>query len=106
MKRHAKKLQAKAQMNRVAGVPGAWLVESATSGETYQVFPIRDSELRCTCDWSQYHPAEPCTHRLAVTKHEAQKHGRRAYFWSTEKQARKQHKKMKQIGSGLWMTLS
>ena len=101
MKRHSKKMQAKARkctVQEVRGCEGVYRVYSP-SGNTY----IATAE-HCSCDWARYHPDLICSHRMAVLNHiEEQKKGRRLSFWSTEDDAQRQHRPMK-AALDVWAT--
>lgn len=105
MKRHAKRLQKKARKNTIIDHRGGvWFVESSTSGETHHVVE-GGGRLWCDCDWAQYHPAEPCSHRMTVTDELADREGWAVYYWTSEEDAKRQHKQTLQIGEGLWVTI-
>ena len=104
MKRHGRELGKKSKTHTVYPSPdGDYLVRSGTSGEYYRV-----SEFRCTCEWADWHPSEPCSHQLAVENFEAHMFDAASLsFWDAAEDAKRQHRSIVNLGrkSPLYATI-
>jgi hypothetical protein len=105
--RNAKSLQKKSRSHEVTQVsPTAFTVVSGGSGSTYTV-TLAGQSARCTCDWGKFRKAgQPsgCSHVVSVYDHIAAQGGRKVSAWSSEDDARRQHRPIIQIGDGLTLT--
>lgn len=105
MNRRAKFLQGKQKLCEVTSVGSGYYTVLSPSGETYIVHLGDEGRLRCNCEWSKYRPHEPCSHRLAVVRcRMEQTQNRRPSWWSSEEDARRQHRPVAASGAGLWST--
>lgn len=106
MNRQAKKIQAKAKKCEVrfSGFLGTFFVKS-TSGETYTVREVR-SGFCCACEWAGFHDTRknPCSHVEAVRDFLEKTGSRSLSLWPDTGSARRQHRPVRQVGSGLWAT--
>ncbi len=106
---NTKQIQAKGRGHQVTRTGlGAYQVVSGASGSLYHVHVIEKGHYGCTCSWGQSRGhGEPCacSHVQAVIMWVAEKVGRRASFWGSEEEARRQRRKMVNIGDGVWLTV-
>lgn len=104
--RNAKQLQKKSRKHQVTQTgPAAFTVTSGSSGSQYQI--TLNGIARCSCSWGQYRPAGTtcgCSHTLAVYSHLSQAAGVKVMAWSSEEEARRQHRQMITTIEGLTLT--
>lgn len=107
--RNAKQLQSKSRKHQVKQLTATtYSVTSGSSGKSYQVAQLQTG-FTCSCSWGQYRkrndPRSGCSHTIAVTDYLASWEGRRVSAWSSEEQARKQHKPIDNgLGDNLVLT--
>jgi len=105
---NAKQIQKKSRQHTVRRVNPNWFkVLDGESGRIYDV-NLGLNGGACTCEWGQHRPDRDhrsgCTHVVAAMNERAMRHGRRVSVWSSEKEARRQHRPMLPIGDGLIVT--
>jgi hypothetical protein len=111
MNRRPKFLQSKSKSHSVSHVHGyTYQVESGTSGNTYTVRLSPDLQKAwCTCDWAKYRPHNTghvcgCSHTVAVYRYLAAETDATISVWSSEDDARRQHRPWWPVGDGLFVT--
>lgn len=110
VERHAKQLQSKGRTHEVAELAqGIFDVTSGTSGKSYRVCVGQHGQgASCSCDWGKYRPANDkasaCSHTLSVYSWLAEREGRRVSAWSSDEEAKRQHKAKTDIGDGVVIT--
>lgn len=109
--RNAKGIQSKSRQNEVRHISGDnYEVVSGASGKVYQVNLAGQHGGKCTCDWGQYRPANDqrsgCSHVVAVISYAAREEGAASVsVWSSEADARRQHRQTLNIGDGVLVTV-
>jgi hypothetical protein len=91
MQRHADKLQSKAMKCEVLKDHGNGLFRiKSPSGKDYLVDVEHE---RCSCDWHKYHPGKACCHLIRARYEWEKLYTRRTVrVWSTEEDAKRQHR--------------
>jgi hypothetical protein len=108
--RNAKAVQSKSRRNEVHPLGGnRYQVVSATSGNVYDV-TLTGNGGRCNCDWGQYRAAHDqrsgCSHVLATIQFAAVANGNASVSaWGDEAQAERQHRRIMDIGDGVFVTV-
>ena len=105
---HAKEIQQRSRQHTVRQVGPNWFkVRDSQSHRLYDVNMGLNGGT-CTCSWGRHRPTgdhrSGCTHVVAAMNYRAMKHGRRISVWSSEKDARRQHRPTLSIGDGLILT--
>lgn len=108
MTRQAKNLQSKSRTHEITEVNATtYTVKSGASGNSYTV-TLQNNGATCNCSWAQYRPRRDnrsgCSHTIAVYNHLAGD-SHKVMAWSSEEQARKQHRPMISVGDGLILTV-
>jgi hypothetical protein len=108
MTRQAKTLQSKSRTHEITKVNDVtYTVKSGSSGNKYTV-TLKDSGATCTCSWAQYRPHRDnrsgCSHTISVYNHLAGE-DHKVMAWSSEEQAKRQHRPTLSIGDGLTLTV-
>ena len=109
--KNAKKIHQKSDIHTVTENAHGWYeVTSGTSGNVYMVSVHQTGmteSASCNCGWgtrggtySRYQSA--CSHVQAVFEY--REHGRRTSAWSSEVDATRQHRPVKDIGDGIILT--
>lgn len=107
---NAKQVQSKSRSHEVKQVAGnTYQVTSGHSGDTYKVQIFSDMSGTCTCKWGQYRKhsncyRSGCSHVVAVFDWIEQGQGRTVSAWTSEDQAKRQHRPMVNIGDGVILT--
>lgn len=78
-------------------------VTSATSGKAYRVTLWADRNS-CTCKWGKYNHNSACSHVQAVYEWLANLEGRTTSAWGSVEEAKRQHKKIANLGNGVVLT--
>lgn len=110
MKRNAKALQNKSKLHYVKHIYGYTYEVASASGNTYTVRLAPDLQSAwCTCDWARYRPHSTghicgCSHTVAVYRYLANEANATVAVWSSETDARRQHRSFWPIGDGLYIT--
>jgi hypothetical protein len=104
--RNAKQIQAKSRKHEVAQTgPTSFTVTSGTSGSQYQI--TLNGIAKCSCDWGKFRKAGTtcgCSHVLSVYSFLGDQAGRKVMAWSSEEEARRQHRQMVTEIEGLVLT--
>jgi len=105
--RFPKKIQQKSRSHEIEPLSDEmFLVTSGTSGEVYTV--VLMDPIICSCNWGRYRePNIPCgcSHVVAVKNFLAETtESRRIMAWSSEDDARRQHRRIVPLGDGLVLT--
>ena len=107
MKRNVSELKAKMNNHEVSRLgDSTWTVVSGTSGTSYEVHLVNGSH-RCGCKFDKYTRRGEscgCSHVAAVVKFEAAEAGRKAYLHDGVEAAKRQHRPLVELGSGLFLT--
>ncbi len=107
--RNAKAIQSKSKTHEVTQLAtNRYTVKSGSSGKSYTVTQL-STGFTCSCDWGSYRkrndPRSGCSHTIAVVDYLASWEGRRVSAWSSEEQAKRQHKPMETgLGDGVTLT--
>lgn len=105
--RNAKNLQKKSKSHQVTQLTATtYTVKSGSSGSVYTV-TLQNQGGRCTCDWQKYRKAgqpSACSHVISVYNHIAEWTGRKVSAWSSEEDAKRQHRPTLDIGDGITLT--
>jgi hypothetical protein len=107
--RNAKAIQQKSKSHQVTQLTSTtYEVKSGSSGKSYTVTQL-NTGFTCSCEWGQYRkrndPRSGCSHTVSVVSYLASWEGRRVSPWSSEEQARKQHKPIETgLGDNLVLT--
>jgi hypothetical protein len=105
--KNAKKIQSKSRTHKITDVGGGFRVESGASGKSYFVRMMGHGAI-CSCNWAKYRPAmdkrSGCSHVVSVYNHIQESQGRRASAWVSEGDAKRQHRPLREIGDGVWLT--
>ncbi len=104
--RNAKAVNGKAKAHQVTELAdGIFEVKSATSGKVYRVELWQDRSI-CNCNWGQYHhDNSACSHVQAAYEWLANREGRTTSAWASQEDAKRQHKRMIDLGNGVTLTL-
>jgi hypothetical protein len=104
--RNAKAIQAKSRKHQVTQeAPAGFTVKSGSSGKEYRV--ILNGIASCTCSWGEYRTIGTtcgCSHVLAVYSHLSQEAGCKVSAWTSEAEAKKQHRQRIGEIEGLYLT--
>lgn len=105
---HPKEIQRKSRRHLVRQVRANWYkVRSDETGRVYDV-ALGLNGGTCSCEWGRQRPDDDrrsaCSHVLAAINHRAIRDGRRVSAWSTEDDARRQHRPILPIGDGIILT--
>ena len=105
MQRHAKSLQEKAAKCTVRPVGRGEFEVTSPSGETYLVTELVVG-FQCVCEWARWHRTDfrPCAHCLAVEQYLERAGVRSLSFWTSEADAKRQHRPTRSVGVGLSAT--
>lgn len=110
MKRNVSELKAKMN-NHVAikceAIPNTWTVVSGTSGSEYMVRMTEPGVYRCGCMTDRYTKKGEscgCSHVASVVKAVAAEENRRLTLHDGAEAAKRQHRAVIEIGSGLFAT--
>lgn len=104
----AKQIQKKSRHCVVRQVRSNWFkVTDEESKREYDV-NLGLNGGTCTCAWGRYRPPTDhrsgCAHVVAAMNYRAKLHGQRISVWTSEQEARRQHRPMVAIGDGLVLT--
>lgn len=103
-----KRIQKKSRSHEIISVNGHYEVKSGSSGSVYEVTP-QGSGFTCSCDWGQYRrasdPRSGCSHVVSVVNHLTQQAGRTVAVWSSEEEAKRQHRPTIELGDGVTLTV-
>ena len=105
---NAKQIQRKSRGLAIRKVRPNWFkVFDVESGRTYDV-NLGLNGGTCSCAWGSHRPQADhrsgCSHVIAAMNYRALQHGRKVSVWTNEKEARRQHRRMLNIGDGLILT--
>lgn len=105
--RNAKQIQAKSKTHQITQITAtSYQVKSGSSSKVYTV-TLQNQGATCTCDWAKYRKVgQPsgCSHTVSVYAHVAEWTGRKVSAWSSEEDAKRQHRPTLEIGDGLTLT--
>ena len=104
-----KAVQRKSRCHEITQVSqNAYTVKSGSSGSSYTVILQQDQGATCTCEWGRFRkfndPRSGCSHVIAVFNHLAEWENRTVMAWSSEEDARRQHRPTLDIGDGVVLT--
>lgn len=105
--RNAKAIQSKSKTHEVTQTSATtYTVKSGSSGSVYAV-TLQNQGATCQCDWAKYRKAgQPsgCSHVVSVYAHIAEWAGRKISAWSSEEDAKRQHRPTLDISDGIILT--
>lgn len=104
--RNAKTLQFKSRKHQVTqDAPAGFTVTSGSSGKEYRV--ILNGIATCSCDWGKFRKAGStcgCSHVVSVFNHLTEQAGHKVSAWSSQEDAKRQHRAIVTTIEGLTLT--